>query len=134
MSENLGLLSSVVLALAALTRPLLWEHPLVPVMPIEMGEILSAPVPYLIGAIMKRAPARCLPERFDFSIVGLYSPRQALRVKPSMSSFRTFRMFRVGHCTPADVLLFGPGSESSTLIGNVPLFAAPAESSVDCVD
>lgn len=49
MSENLGLLSSAVLALAALTRPLLWVHPLVPVMPIDMAEVLSAPVPYLIG-------------------------------------------------------------------------------------
>ncbi|CBJ27555.1 DENN (ISS) [Ectocarpus siliculosus] len=49
VSENLGLLSSAVLALAALTRPLLWVHPLVPVMPIDMAEVLSAPVPYLIG-------------------------------------------------------------------------------------
>lgn len=47
--ENLGLLSSAVLALAALTRPLLWVHPLVPVMPMDMAEVLSAPVPYLIG-------------------------------------------------------------------------------------
>ena len=49
VSENLGLLSSAVLALAALTRPLLWVHPLVPVMPMDMAEMLSAPVPYLIG-------------------------------------------------------------------------------------
>ncbi|CAM9690413.1 unnamed protein product [Ectocarpus sp. 12 AP-2014] len=49
VSENLGLLSSAVLALAALTRPLLWVHPLVPVMPVDMSEVLSAPVPYLIG-------------------------------------------------------------------------------------
>lgn len=49
VSENMGLLSSVVLALAALVRPLLWVHPLVPVMPMDMGELLSAPVPYLIG-------------------------------------------------------------------------------------
>ncbi|CAM9713209.1 unnamed protein product, partial [Sphacelaria rigidula] len=49
VSQDLGLLSSTVLALAALTRPLLWVHPLVPVMPVEMGEVLSAPVPYLIG-------------------------------------------------------------------------------------
>ncbi|CAM9491829.1 unnamed protein product, partial [Scytosiphon promiscuus] len=49
VSEDLGLLSSVVLALAALIRPLLWVHPLVPVMPMGMAEVLSAPVPYLIG-------------------------------------------------------------------------------------
>lgn len=51
MSEDLGLLSSVVLALAALIRPLLWVHPLVPVMPMSMVEVLSAPVPYLIGEL-----------------------------------------------------------------------------------
>lgn len=49
VSQDLGLLSSTVLALTALTRPLLWVHPLVPVMPVDMGEVLSAPVPYLIG-------------------------------------------------------------------------------------
>lgn len=53
MSQDLGLLSSTVLALAALTRPLLWVHPLVPVMPVDMGEVLSAPVPYLIGEMQK---------------------------------------------------------------------------------
>lgn len=49
VSEDLGRLSSVVLALAALTRPLLWVHPLVPVLPVGMGEMIFAPVPYIIG-------------------------------------------------------------------------------------
>lgn len=48
-SEHPGLLSSVVFALAALARPLVWVHPIVPVMPMNMREVLSAPVPYLIG-------------------------------------------------------------------------------------
>ncbi|CAN0451172.1 unnamed protein product [Hapterophycus canaliculatus] len=51
MSEDLGILSSVVPALEALIRPLLWVNPLVPVIPMGMAEVLSAPVPYLIGEI-----------------------------------------------------------------------------------
>jgi hypothetical protein len=49
IGSNLGLLSAAVLGLAALLQPLPWLGPLIPLLPVNMLEVLGAPVPFLIG-------------------------------------------------------------------------------------
>ncbi len=56
LSERLGMLSSTVLGLAYLLKPLLWVGPLVPLLPETMVGILDAPVPFIAGY-----PSRSVP-------------------------------------------------------------------------
>ena len=48
---NIGVLSTVVLALVPLLRPFAWQSLLLPVLPTQerLLEILDAPVPFILG-------------------------------------------------------------------------------------
>mgnify|MGYP000358910296 CR=1 FL=1 len=49
VSENLGLVTSCVLALPALIRPFKWPNLIIPVIPNTLNELLDAPVPMVAG-------------------------------------------------------------------------------------
>ena len=49
VSHNLGLMTSCVLGLQALLRPLKWPHVLIPVIPNSLRDLVEAPVPLLAG-------------------------------------------------------------------------------------
>jgi len=55
---NIGVLSTVVLALVPLLRPFAWQSLLLPVLPVQerLLEIIEAPVPFVLG-VQARAPA-----------------------------------------------------------------------------
>ncbi len=56
------LVSSCVLALAALLQPFPWLSPLVPILPSSMIDVLTAPVPFLMGLSLGTLP---FPLHFD---------------------------------------------------------------------
>ncbi len=56
------LVSSCVLALAALLQPFPWLSPLVPILPSSMIDVLTAPVPFLMGLSLGTHPS---PLHFD---------------------------------------------------------------------
>ncbi len=62
MGDQYRLVSSCVLALAALLQPFPWLSPLVPILPSSMLDVLTAPVPFLIGLCMGTPP---IPLNFD---------------------------------------------------------------------
>eukprot|EP01101_Sappina_pedata_P006860 TRINITY_DN3513_c0_g1_i1.p1 TRINITY_DN3513_c0_g1~~TRINITY_DN3513_c0_g1_i1.p1 ORF type:complete len:771 (+),score=140.42 TRINITY_DN3513_c0_g1_i1:27-2315(+) len=49
ISKNLGVLSSIVLSIIPLIRPLVFQGPLIPVLPQIMEECIQAPVPTILG-------------------------------------------------------------------------------------
>ncbi len=49
VSSSLQDVSSAVLGLVALTRPLLWVNPVIPFLPAKMAQIVEAPVPLIAG-------------------------------------------------------------------------------------
>ena len=53
---NIGMLSTVVLALVPLLRPFAWQSLLLPVLPTEerLLEIIEAPVPFILGVQVSR--------------------------------------------------------------------------------
>ncbi len=61
------LVSSCVLALAALLQPFPWLSPLVPILPYNMLDVLTAPVPFLMGLSLGTSP---YPLDFDYQDQG----------------------------------------------------------------
>jgi hypothetical protein len=59
ISDNLGLLTSCVLGLRSLIRPLHWMNLTVPIIPENMRELIEAPVPILAGINHVDAKTRC---------------------------------------------------------------------------
>ena len=51
MSNNLGLVTSCVLAVACLIRPFKWPNLMIPLIPESLLELLEAPVPILAGVV-----------------------------------------------------------------------------------
>lgn len=49
-SQRLDRLSSCVQAANAFLYPMIWQHIFIPILPLKMKDILTAPMPYLIGA------------------------------------------------------------------------------------
>eukprot|EP01102_Stenamoeba_stenopodia_P010060 TRINITY_DN2991_c0_g1_i2.p1 TRINITY_DN2991_c0_g1~~TRINITY_DN2991_c0_g1_i2.p1 ORF type:complete len:209 (-),score=28.77 TRINITY_DN2991_c0_g1_i2:59-685(-) len=56
VSRNLGLLTTIILSLVPLIRPLVWQGLLVPILPANMQDMVQAPVPFIVGI-------QTLPER-----------------------------------------------------------------------
>ena len=48
---NRGVLSALVLSMIPMLRPLIWQGPLIPILPRHMYEYLQAPVPYIVGVL-----------------------------------------------------------------------------------
>ncbi|GMH71399.1 hypothetical protein TL16_g05638 [Triparma laevis f. inornata] len=57
LSTKLSMLSSTVLGLVYLLKPLLWVAPMIPLLPHNLNDFFQAPVPYIVGY-----PASALPE------------------------------------------------------------------------
>ncbi|GMH56144.1 hypothetical protein TrST_g3041 [Triparma strigata] len=57
LSTKLSMLSSTVLGLVYLLKPLLWVAPMIPLLPHNLDDFFQAPVPYIVGY-----PASSLPE------------------------------------------------------------------------
>lgn len=49
VSRRLDILSSCVQAANAFLYPMVWQHIFIPVLPMQMKDILAAPMPFLIG-------------------------------------------------------------------------------------
>lgn len=56
VSKNLGLVTTLILSLIPLIRPLVWQGLLVPILPSSMQDMVQAPVPFIVGI-------QTLPER-----------------------------------------------------------------------
>jgi len=55
VSKNANLLTSAILGCCALISPFKWEHPIIPIVPYKMLELLEAPVPFLVGMLKSNA-------------------------------------------------------------------------------
>lgn len=47
--ENLGVLSCIMLSMATLLRPFVWQGVFIPILPAGLIEVIESPVPYLVG-------------------------------------------------------------------------------------
>ena len=64
-SNKLSVLSACVQAANALLYPFSWQHPFIPVLPSQMIEYITAPMPFLFGVpqvLLKRKPAHEIKE------------------------------------------------------------------------
>lgn len=73
ISDSLSVLSNCIQGFVALLYPLVWQHVFIPILPVNLFPILSAPVPFILGilGIYKNKIDEHLDEKEDVTIVYL---------------------------------------------------------------
>ncbi|KAJ8373264.1 hypothetical protein AAFF_G00266750 [Aldrovandia affinis] len=67
IAEELGTLSQVINAVAALLYPFTWQHTFIPIVPEILIDVVMAPTPYLLG--VQRRLMECVTDQSDLSDV-----------------------------------------------------------------
>jgi hypothetical protein len=65
VSNNLTILSNVILGFQVLIRPFIWYHPLIQVLPSALLGILDSPFPMIVGITHEDYHRRCEHYRHD---------------------------------------------------------------------